>query len=354
MSLPAASAASRPIHLPWNQKGPHWLCILPRDAAGAVEPALLKAGMKSVGDGGEPCLAMRVEGDWGVAWIALCEILEKLGVLERAEGAVFPAGETPEAAQIALHRKRAAELKAIAQGLWLGEALLKGDLLCYLQPVVSAPDRVFGYESFARARGSDGKIIGGAAIVEAAKALGIEYAIDRQLQVEAIKTFVQSKFAGFLFINFFPGFIQRPEVYLEGLTETVRAQGVIPKNIVLDITRSEPPRDVEHLKRIVEYCRSKGYAVALDDIEHLETAQHLVPAMRPDYLKLARELIRESTQQQARDVIREIVLTCQSAGVMSIAEGVETKEEYDRAREAGVDLFQGYHFSPPVPVDQVS
>src|SRR5256885_879724 len=78
----------------------------------------------------------------------------------------------------------------------------------------------------------DGSILAGDKIIPASKALGIEHMIDRHLQVQAIKTFVSSAFNGFLFVNFFPGFIHRPSVYLEGLSETVKSFGVVPKHIV--------------------------------------------------------------------------------------------------------------------------
>jgi EAL domain-containing protein (putative c-di-GMP-specific phosphodiesterase class I) len=35
-----------------------------------------------------------------------------------------------------------------------------------------------------------------------------------------------------------------------------------------------------------------------------------------------------------------------------IAEGVETKEQLEFLTEIGCDMFQGYYFSKPVPVDE--
>jgi sensor c-di-GMP phosphodiesterase-like protein len=39
--------------------------------------------------------------------------------------------------------------------------------------------------------------------------------------------------------------------------------------------------------------------------------------------------------------------------LVSVAEGVETEEQAARLRELGVQLLQGYHFSRPLPVDQL-
>jgi EAL domain-containing protein (putative c-di-GMP-specific phosphodiesterase class I) len=36
----------------------------------------------------------------------------------------------------------------------------------------------------------------------------------------------------------------------------------------------------------------------------------------------------------------------------AIAEGVETQEEVDYLKEIGCDVFQGYHFSKPISVEE--
>ena len=39
-------------------------------------------------------------------------------------------------------------------------------------------------------------------------------------------------------------------------------------------------------------------------------------------------------------------------GITSVTEGVETEEQFRNLREMGCELFQGYYFSKPVPVDE--
>ena len=223
--------------------------------------------------------------------------------------------------------------------------------MCYLQPVMSDKDKIFGYESFARVKAEDGSVIAGDKIVAASKALGIEYMIDRHLQVQAIKTFASSAFNGFLFVNFFPGFIHRPAVYLEGLSETAKSFGVIAKHIVLDFTKSETPRDLVHLKSVCEYGRSRGYSIALDDIESVESARKLIGEIHPDFVKIGMQLVRQAMEPGARETIRQIVELVAASGGTAIGEGVETDEIFQALKLLGVDLFQGYLFSPPVPVE---
>lgn len=348
-----SGAPAKPLHLPWNQSQQYWLCVLPRAADPSPLAVSLKAiGMQELREGSTSGFALLTEQHWAQSWGVIYQALEAAGALSQVDAAVVSADSALDAMPIEMARKPCDQIQRIAQSLWLGEALMHGDVLCYLQPVVAGNDRVFGYESFARVRKADGTIIGGASIVEACKALSIEYTMDRQLQVQAIKTFVESEFAGSLFVNFFPGFIQRPEVYLEGLNDTVRAHGVVPKHVVLDVTRSEST-DMQQLKRVCDYCRTKGYALALDDVESPQHARILTEGVRPDYVKMDMKLVHKVSQPTAREAIRSIVECCHQVGAMVIAEGVETEEVLKQLKDLQVDLFQGYYFSPPVPVEQL-
>lgn len=348
------SLGSKQLHLPWNQSDHYWLSVLPQDGPAPTTLTQALAALGMIERRGARLRYIIAAGkEWAEKWNGVYAALSQHNYLTHCEVSIVPADDEPEESQVLLHLSSPQQAQGIAESLWLGNALLTNEIYCYLQPVISVNDRVFGYESFARVRMPGGEIIAGAAIVRAARALCIEYAIDRQLQVQAIKTFAASHFDGFLFVNFFPGFIQRPEVYLEGLTETVRAYNVVPKHVVLDFTRSETPRDVQHMKRVSEYCRSKGYALALDDVESVANVRTLLSDIRPDYVKLDMKLVQRVSNPQERDAIREIVEKCHAVGTLVVAEGVESEAILHELKALSVDLFQGYYFSPPVPVEEV-
>ncbi len=349
------NALSKPPNMPWHQAQQYWLCILPR--GGRVAPAaaeqLTKLGMREVKEGEASGFVLLAPQQWGERWMAIYAVLTATNSLEAVDAAVIPGDAPLDASHIASSRRNPAQVHSIAESLWLGDAMTKGDLLVYLQPVVSAKDKIFGYESFARARKTDGGVIGGGAVVKAAHALSLQYAVDRHMQILAVKAFVSSELHGSLFINFIPGFIQRPEVYMEGLTEAVKSHGVVPRQITLDVIKSESPHDLEHMKRVAAYCRTKGYALALDDVESLRNVRALLPDLRPDYVKLDMNLIHSVQQPSRREVIRQIVEECHRFGAMTLAEGVESEDIFNAVKDLGVDLFQGYYFSPPVPVESV-
>jgi EAL domain-containing protein (putative c-di-GMP-specific phosphodiesterase class I) len=344
------SDKNKSFNLHWHQYDQYWIGAFAK--AGQFSPAmaqaLAQAGLQPAGT----AMAVKAPRDWKPAWDKIYEVLTRLNMMQAVEVGVMPADDSP-LNLAAMDRRSVESVQALAESLWLGEALLEERIVCYLQPVVSARDKIFGYESFARVKGRGKEVIGGDKIIAASKILNIEYMIDRHLHVQAIKTFVASDFNGFLFVNFFPGFIHRPAVYLEGLSDTAKQYGVIAKNIVLDFTKSENPHDIAHLRSVCEYGRSRGYSIALDDIESFEGAQKLMPQIRPDFVKIDMQLARRAGEPRARDTIRHIVELVHNSGGTVIGEGVETEEMHEQLKNLGVDLFQGYFFSPPVPVETV-
>lgn len=343
------TGSAKQFHLPWHQNPHYWISFYPVSGVftGDLAQLMMRAGAKDIADSG---MSVQTGTQWKAVWDVLYSGLKGIGALGQVLASVTYGDAAPYSRSEA-GCKEPMLVQALAESLWLGEALLEGRVMCYLQPVHSARERVFGYESFARVREGE-RIIGGDKIVAASKALGIEYMIDRHLQMEAIKTFAASEFNGFLFVNFFPGFIHRPAVYLEGLSDTAKQYGIISKHIVLDFTNSEHPRDLTHIKSVCEYGRSRGYSVALDDMASLEVAHKLVSETRPDFVKIDMHLVKQVVDvPSARDTISGLVQLVHAAGGTLIAEGVETETVFNALRALGVDLFQGYFFAPPAPVD---
>ena len=307
--------------------------------------ALQELGFKKTAEG---VRLARTGKEWVALWSKAYELLQQANLLYAVEVEI----NTDEVSSAP--RKTPQQIQHIAESLWLGEALLDDRVMCYFQPIMSRQDKVFGYESFARARMADSTVVAGNKIVPASKALGIEYMIDRQLHVQAIQTFAKSACAGFLFINFFPGFIHRPAVYLEGLSEAAKLYGIVPQHLVLEFTRAETQSDLQHLKNVCEYGRSKGYSIALDDIMTLEGARKLIPEIKPDFVKIDMQPPAKIHDPGWMKTIGKIAELVHASGGTVVGEGIESAELHQQLKNVGVDLFQGYLFSPPSPVEAVA
>ncbi|MFO1242477.1 MAG: EAL domain-containing protein [Rickettsiales bacterium] len=330
-------------HLPWNAANRYWIVVKDADAA---YPALQQAGYSTRQD----VRLIKTEHTWVEAWNQLATLLIAHDVFGRARIAVIPSESEPSSGTIEQELRGADFVSGIAKSLWLGDALMENRLVCYLQPIVDAQGMAFGYEAFARVEQGSETVVGGASIVEAGRALNIEYRLDRFLHHKAIEAYVEFGYGGPLFINFFAGFIHRPEIYLDNLKREIERYGIPSNHIVLDITRSEAQKNMGHLKAIGDYCRQQGYAIALDDITNLRDAERLIHGISPDFIKMDHALTQSITQSSTQDMIQQLVQLSHIKKAKVIGERIESEDVFLSLKSLQVDLFQGYYFGTPFPV----
>jgi EAL domain-containing protein (putative c-di-GMP-specific phosphodiesterase class I) len=75
--------------------------------------------------------------------------------------------------------------------------------------------------------------------------------------------------------------------------------------------------------------------------------------MQLDAIKLdMRFLSKGVDEERGKKVLKLTVNLIKELEMTAIAEGVETQEEVDYLKEIGCDVFQGYHFSKPISVEE--
>ncbi|KSV58421.1 EAL and HDOD domain-containing protein [Acetivibrio ethanolgignens] len=100
--------------------------------------------------------------------------------------------------------------------------------------------------------------------------------------------------------------------------------------------------DVKITKRILEKLQNlkdRGYTLVLDDYIGKEDINKLLPLL--DIVKIDFMNTSQEVQERIADALKNSKVTL-------LAEKVETLKEYERAKELGYQLFQGYFFRRPV------
>jgi EAL domain-containing protein (putative c-di-GMP-specific phosphodiesterase class I) len=67
-----------------------------------------------------------------------------------------------------------------------------------------------------------------------------------------------------------------------------------------------------------------------------------------DVIKIDMMFLRQETAR-ANAIVRQIIAMTRELGVVSLTEGVETRQQYDNLMEMGCQLYQGYWFAKPMP-----
>ncbi|MGG0939170.1 EAL domain-containing protein [Brevibacillus centrosporus] len=117
--------------------------------------------------------------------------------------------------------------------------------------------------------------------------------------------------------------------------------------ITLEITEQTPYDLPEETLSRINYLRSRGMQIALDDFGVGWNNLNLVDILTPDYLKLDKSFIAS----KRTDTIKTVLYLCESKGIKLIVEGVETAEQRDILLNLGVRYMQGYYFGYPAPLE---
>ena len=266
----------------------------------------------------------------------------------------LPPGET-FSVQALFHMQPLLELVYRARSKWLVEMLREDSLVTYFQPIVacSDPANVFAYESLMRGKGADGSVIPPGRILEYARAGDMLFQVDRAARLSAIRCANKHAIATNIFINFTPTAVYDPAFCLRTTVEAIKNTPFKPENIVFEVIESESIHDVDHVVRVLEFYRENGYRIALDDLGAGYSSLNLLTRLKPDFIKIDMDLVRGVNKDDYKARISSMLLKlANDLGTKSVAEGVETEEEWHWLRDNGADFIQGYLFGKPNEVPQ--
>ena len=135
--------------------------------------------------------------------------------------------------------------------------------------------------------------------------------------------------------------------FADAARDIARAHGVDPQRITLELTESSTMAAVATSQELAR-LRSHGFRTALDDFGTEYAVLSHVSSGQFDAIKLSREFIAACCcEDRARTVLRHVINLCDDLGMDVVAEGIETRVEFDCLRAAGVRLMQGFHFDRP-------
>jgi EAL domain-containing protein (putative c-di-GMP-specific phosphodiesterase class I)/GGDEF domain-containing protein len=134
------------------------------------------------------------------------------------------------------------------------------------------------------------------------------------------------------------------------LAELASGLGVLPRELVLEITEHERVADMDQFAAIVGQIRTTGIGLALDDFGDGHSSLRLWSQLKPDVVKIDRYFINGVSIQG--DKLKTIQALQQIAAVFGselVAEGIETVDDLRVLRDLGIDFGQGYFLGRPDP-----
>lgn len=229
------------------------------------------------------------------------------------------------------------------------EVLENNRLTVYFHPIVDKDFNVVGQECLVRGVRSDGSIIPQLFFLKRQKNSDPLF-LDRACREVSIKTAaIKGLRDELVFINFIPTSIYDPRFCLQTTIKWAYQLEFNPSNVIFEVVESQKVSDIRHLSNILEYYKANGFRVALDDVGTGYSSLEMLVNLRPNFIKIDREIVRDIHHDPLRQsIVKALVQICRENDILLLAEGIEKEEEFSYLKDM-VDYFQGFYFAKPNP-----
>lgn len=240
----------------------------------------------------------------------------------------------------------------------LENALNGNEFELYYQPQYdSKTKKLRGVEALIRWRDDLGKIISPGVFIPIAEQSGMIVPIGAWVLEEGISRFAKwkEKYDMPLVISLNISAIQykRPD-FVYNLLNILKKYQVNPEEIELEITESVLIDDFESVLEKLHVLKEYGIKISLDDFGTGFSSLSYLKGLPIDTLKIDKSFIDTVICDDSTRVITEsIVSMVKKLGCETVAEGVETEEQYEYLKDIDCDNIQGYLLGRPMPATEI-
>ncbi len=137
------------------------------------------------------------------------------------------------------------------------------------------------------------------------------------------------------------------------VVDQVVAESGIPKDLLhIEFTETAFTQNAEFFADVLARFHDAGYHVWMDDFGSGYSSLNVLKDFSFDVLKIDMEFLRGlEGSRRTRDIIASVVDMAKKLGIQTLAEGVETEEQYLFLKSIGCEMLQGYLFGKPARID---
>lgn len=147
----------------------------------------------------------------------------------------------------------------------------------------------------------------------------------------------------------------RQQDLIATIEKLVHQADVEPGSLTLELTESMLMDDAEHGVRTLRALKALGLKLSLDDFGTGYSSLAYLNRFPFDVVKIDRCFVQEMhTQSNGAAIVDATIGLAHSIGMTVTAEGVESEQQLAALRASGCDHVQGYVFSPPLQIDELT
>jgi EAL domain-containing protein (putative c-di-GMP-specific phosphodiesterase class I)/CheY-like chemotaxis protein len=234
----------------------------------------------------------------------------------------------------------------------VGIGLQKRQFEPFFQPKIElATGQVKGLEAFARWRHPEHGVLGPASFIDALEQHNRIDFLDWsmiEMSVERCRKFHDQGIPISISINLAPETLAHP-AFIAQISACIGRHRVLPDYITFEMPESSvlnsDPNFIERMVRL----RMMGFGLAIDDYGTGRSNLQLLARIPFSELKIDRSFVDGASKKHALGtVLRSCLGLAHSLDRMSVAVGVETRQDWDFLQGLGCTYAQGYHIANPM------
>lgn len=253
---------------------------------------------------------------------------------------------------------QAAAMNRLQLEIDLRRAIERSELCLHYQPIVDvAQNRAIGAEALVRWQHPVRGLLGPDTFIGLAEENGLIMALGDWVLAAACRDAATWKASGaleFVSVNVSARQLESGDL-AQNVMRTLRRLDFDPAAMELEFTESAVMRHRQRAVDLLHALRAEGVRLSIDDFGTGYSSLAYLKDLPVNTLKIDRLFVRDiTTNPYDAAIARAIIALAQSVDLRVIAEGVETQEQADLLEALGCTTMQGYYFSEPVPLEELT
>ena len=240
----------------------------------------------------------------------------------------------------------------------LRRALAREEFRVYYQPILSIDDgRIAGFEALVRWQHPERGLLLPGEFILVAEEMGAIIQLDRWVAEEACKQLrvwhqkYRRHQSATMSVNLSTTQLMRPDV-VAGIDLILRNSGLYGQSLKLEVTESVLMENAEYASAVLEQLRSLNIAISIDDFGTGYSSLAYLRRFEIDTLKIDYSFVsRMLDDEESSEIVRTIIQLARTLGKDTVAEGVQTRSQFEALVNLEVNMVQGYFIAPPLPVE---
>lgn len=239
----------------------------------------------------------------------------------------------------------------------LADAIFAGEIDVHYQPKVDmCTGIVRGVEALARWKHVDLGNVAPDQFIALAEKSGLIHELTRSVLSQALAQAARWNSHGLklsMAVNLSPKLLDSPNL-VDEICELLDMHDLLPEQVILEITEGSVVDCKGKAFGVLTRLRLKGFGLSIDDYGTGFSSMQQLSRIPFTELKVDRSFVRgASTQKNLRVILQSALDMARQLGLVTVAEGIETVEDWQLVQDGGCSVGQGYFIAKPMPAHEV-